>query len=70
MSSEEPSSKPRLQSPFFRATQAGRYERQDRIYQYEQATGRSLIVFYGRIEKQGCHSFRGCYRRCPTRESS
>lgn len=49
MSSEaSPSSTPR-QSPLFRALQASRYERQQGIRDYEEATGRSLVVFWGPI---------------------
>lgn len=38
------------QSPFFRATEAARYERQALIRQYEADTQRTLIVFWGPIE--------------------
>lgn len=37
------------QSAFFRATEAARYQRQEEIRAYENATGRSLIVFWGPI---------------------
>ncbi|MCY3851422.1 MAG: hypothetical protein OXF75_11595 [Acidimicrobiaceae bacterium] len=47
-SSTEPESSP-PQSPFFRALQTDRYERQDHIRAYEEATGRILVVFCGPI---------------------
>ena len=50
MSSDGSERTSRSQSPFFHATQAGRYERQERILLYEQVTERSLVVFHGRIE--------------------
>lgn len=50
MSDEEHVSEAPTQSPFFRATEAARYERQDLIRQYEAHTERTLIVFWGPIE--------------------
>ena len=38
-----------IQSPFFRALQADRYERQEHIRRYEDTADRSLIVFCGPI---------------------
>ena len=52
MSSDSSRPTSRSQSPFFHATQAGRYDRQERIQLYEQATERSLVVFHGRIERR------------------
>ena len=49
MSGEESSSSTQLQSPFFRASQADRYERQAQIRAYEERASRSLIVFHGPI---------------------
>lgn len=49
MSSDENAPVPPLQSPFFRALNAPRYERQSEIRQYEEAAGRSLIVVHGPI---------------------
>ena len=49
MSDDESSSSTQLQSPFFRASQADRYERQAQIRAYEEMTNRSLIVFHGEI---------------------
>lgn len=49
MSSEELSTGPPPQSPFFRALQRDRYERQEHIRRYEDSTGRSLVVFCGPI---------------------
>ena len=44
---ETPTSPP--QSPFFRALNAPRYERQSEIRQYEETSGRALIVVHGPI---------------------
>lgn len=49
MSSDEPTPTTPPQSPFFRALNAPRYERQDQIRQYEEISGRSLIVVHGPI---------------------
>lgn len=49
MSSETSSPSTPPQSPLFRALQASRYERQQGIRDYEEATGRSLVVFWGTI---------------------
>lgn len=46
---DESPTDPPLQSPFFRAIHTPRYQRQDSIKAYEQATGRSLMVFWGPI---------------------
>ena len=51
MSSEDESSTP-PPSPFFRALQAGRYERQEAIRTYEESSSRSLIVFNGPVIPQ------------------
>ena len=40
---------PPSQSAYFRALQSSRYERQKKIYDYEESTGRSLVVFWGPI---------------------
>lgn len=50
MSNSEHTTDTPPQSPFFRAVESARYERQDQIRRYEIATGRSLIVFWGPIE--------------------
>ena len=49
MSSEAQTSTPPPQSPFFRALNAPRYERQSEIRQYEETSGRALIVVHGPI---------------------
>ncbi|MCY3952066.1 MAG: hypothetical protein OXG55_00985 [bacterium] len=49
MSSDKDALAAPLQSPFFRALNAPRYERQTEIRQYEEATSRSLIVVHGPI---------------------
>lgn len=49
MSSDKDTPITPLQSPFFRALNAPRYERQGEIRQYEEDTGRSLIVVHGPI---------------------
>lgn len=49
MSGEEAPANAPLQSPFFRATQADRYERQAQIRAYEETTDRALIIFHGPI---------------------
>ncbi len=51
MSSETHTSKLETptQSPLFRAVESDRYGRQAGIRNYEEFTGRSLIVFYGKI---------------------
>lgn len=51
MSSDAEASPSPLQSPFFRALHSARYERQAKIRDYEQVTGRSLIVIHGPIER-------------------
>ncbi|MCY4176219.1 MAG: ATP-dependent Clp protease proteolytic subunit [Acidimicrobiaceae bacterium] len=52
MSSETQPSEPETptQSPLFRAVESDRYGRQAGICKYEELTGRSLIVFYGKID--------------------
>ena len=52
MISESATSDTPTQSAFFRALQSSRYERQEKIRNYEKSTGRSLIVFWGPIETQ------------------
>ena len=49
MSSKAEAPIPPPQSPFLRALNAPRYERQNEIRQYEETTGRALIVVHGPI---------------------
>ena len=49
MSSEAQTPTPPAQSAFFRALNAPRYERQSEIRQYEETSGRALIVVHGPI---------------------
>lgn len=49
MSAEKETRQTPPQSPFFRATESVRYQRQEQIRNYETESGRSLIVFWGPI---------------------
>lgn len=50
MASKSALSEAPTQSAFFRALESSRYERREKIRNYEKNTGRSLIVFWGPIE--------------------
>lgn len=49
MSAEEETQQTPPQSPFFRATESVRYQRQEQIRHYEVDSGRSLVVFWDPI---------------------
>ena len=50
MSDERQSEEAPLQTPFFRATESVRYQRQEEIRRYETSVERSLVAFWGPIE--------------------
>lgn len=52
MASESAPSDTLTQGAYLRALRSSRYERQEKIRNYEKSTGRSLIVFWGPIETQ------------------
>ncbi|MDE0065238.1 MAG: hypothetical protein OXN44_00015 [Acidimicrobiaceae bacterium] len=39
-----------VRTPFFRAIQARRYERQEALRKIEEATGRAIVVFFGSMD--------------------